>query len=85
MRRALLLAGWVLIGAATQAAEDIEPLEADFLEYLANLEADEDNWTLLGEPDREPVSKEIENEQPAKKAAARKASNEAAKPAAEER
>lgn len=85
MRSALLLAGWMLVGAATQAADEIEPLDAAFLEYLANLEADDDNWTLLDDPDSEPASKDPENEQPAEKPAARKSSKEAAKPAVEER
>ncbi len=34
----VLLMGWMLLGAVTQAADEIEPLDADFLEYLANME-----------------------------------------------
>ena len=86
MRRALLLAAWMLFGTGTPAADEIEPLDADFLEYLANLEADDDNWTLLDDdPDREPASNDSETEQPAEKPAARKSNKEAAKPAVEER
>lgn len=86
MRKALLLSGWMLIGAAAWAADEIEPLDADFLEYLANLEADDDNWTLLDDGmDREPASNHSETEQPAERPAARKSSKEAAKPAVEER
>lgn len=85
MRRALFLAGWMLIGAGTRAADEIEPLEADFLDYLANLEADEDNWTLLDDPDRKPASEDSEDGPSAKKPAPRNASEEAAKPAVEER
>ncbi len=29
------------------AAEDPEQLDAEFLEYLANLEGDDDDWTLV--------------------------------------
>lgn len=79
------MAGWMLSGAGAHAADEIEPLDADFLEYLANLEADDDNWTLLDDPDREPASKDSENEPPAEQPAARKSSKEAAKPAVEER
>lgn len=85
MRRGLLLAGWMLIGAAAPAADEFEPLDADFLEYLANLEADDDNWTLLDDPDRQPASRDSENEPPAEKPAARKSNEEAAKPAVKER
>ncbi|WP_129641216.1 hypothetical protein [Peristeroidobacter agariperforans] len=83
MRTALLLAVSMLTGMLTHAADEIEPLDADFLDYLANLEADDDNWTLLDDPDREPASQDSEKE-PAKPAA-RKANKEAAKPAVEER
>lgn len=31
------------------AAEEIEPLPVDFLEYLANLESDDEDWTLFAE------------------------------------
>ncbi|WP_161810567.1 hypothetical protein [Steroidobacter agaridevorans] len=85
MSRVLLFAGWMLIGASAHAADEIESLDADFLEYLANLEADDDNWTLLDDPDREPASEDPEHEQSAKKPAARKSSKEAARPAVEER
>ena len=85
MNRPLVVAGWMLIGASALAAGEIEPLDADFLEYLANLEADDDNWTLLDDPDRDSASEDAENEQSAEKPTARKSSEEAAKPAVEER
>jgi hypothetical protein len=75
----------MLIGAGTHASDEIESLDADFLDYLANLEADEDNWTLLDDPDPEPASKKSEEDASAEKSAARKSSEEAAKPAVEER
>lgn len=42
MRQALFLAGWMLAGAATLAADENEPLDGDFLEYLANIEGNDD-------------------------------------------
>lgn len=74
----------MLFGTASHAADEIEPLDADFLEYLANMESDDDNWTLLDNPDQQPASQDSESE-PADPPAARKASKEAAKPAVEER
>lgn len=84
MSRALLLAGWMLLGTAVHAADDIEPLDADFLDYLANMESDDDNWTVL-DPGRNDAGKASDSEPPAKQPAARKATKEAAKPAVEER
>jgi hypothetical protein len=75
--RVLLLAGWMLFGVVARAADKIEPLDADFLEYLANMESDDDNWTLLDDPDHKP--------KPVRKPVTREANKEAAKPAAEER
>jgi len=84
MKRALFMAGWMLTGVALQAAEEIEPLDADFLEYLANMEDEEDNWTLIEEARGKPAAAS-ESAQSATRAEARKASKEAAKPAVEER
>jgi hypothetical protein len=85
VKKALLLAGWMLSGAALQAADEIEPLDADFLDYLANMESDDDNWTLLDDAGSKPANKDSENEDRSKQPEPRKASKEAAKPAVEER
>jgi hypothetical protein len=71
----------MLLGAITQAADEIEPLDGDFLEYLANMEDEDDDWTLLEEPPR----KTADGEQSSKQPEARKTNKEAAKPAVEER
>jgi hypothetical protein len=42
---ALLLGLWTLVGRA----EDIEPLDADFLEYLAALEGADGDWTEVSD------------------------------------
>lgn len=80
MTRVLFLVAWMLLGAVTQAADEIEPLDADFLEYLANMEDEDDDWTLLEDSPRKPA----EGEQ-AKTAEKPKPSKEAAKPAVDER
>jgi len=79
MNRVLLLVSWMLLGAVTQAADEIEPLDGDFLEYLANMEDEDDDWTLLEEAPRKAATPS-EGEQ-----AAKKPSKEAAKPAVDER
>ncbi|WP_129776246.1 hypothetical protein [Peristeroidobacter soli] len=76
----LFLVSWMLVGAMSRAADEIEPLDADFLEYLANMEDEDDDWTLLEDAPR----KTADGEQ-AKKAETRKPSKEAAKPAVDER
>lgn len=79
MNRVLLLVSWMLLAAMTQAADEIEPLDGDFLEYLANMEDEDDDWTLLEEaPRRAATTSEAEQ-------AAKKPSKEAAKPAVDER
>jgi hypothetical protein len=80
MSRVLFLVGWMLLGAVTQAADEIEPLDGDFLEYLANMEDEDDDWTLLEGAPRNPA----EGEQ-AKQDETRKPSKEAAKRAEDER
>ncbi len=47
----------MLFGVAARAADEIEPLDADFLEYLANMEAMTTDWTLLDDPDRKPEAR----------------------------
>jgi hypothetical protein len=69
----------MLLAAVTQAADEIEPLDGDFLEYLANMEDEDDDWTLLEDAPRKaatPSKDEQSSQQPDK---------EAAKPAVEKR
>ena len=41
--------------ALASRAEDIEPLDADFLEYLASLESEDGDWTdVADEPPPQP-------------------------------
>ena len=40
---------FLLASMAASAAEEAEQLDADFLEYLANLEGDDNDWTLVAE------------------------------------
>jgi hypothetical protein len=49
LRSALTLA---MLGVATGvcAADELESLDADFLAYLAELEGDEDDWTIVEPP-----------------------------------
>ena len=48
--------GWALfvvtcaIALSVRAADEIESLDADFLAYLADLESDEDDWTIVETP-----------------------------------
>lgn len=84
MKRALLLVGWMLLGAVTQAADEIEPLDGDFLEYLANMEDEDDDWTLLESTPRKAATT-TDGEQSTNPPEASKPSKEAAKPAVKER
>lgn len=45
----------VLLSAVASAAEESEQLDADFLEYLAHLEGDDDDWTLVVRPEEAPA------------------------------
>lgn len=87
MRGALILAGLIAAGSVRAAEAEIEPLDADFLEYLANMEGDDADWTLLAEAGAGRKSKaEADGEAPPEaKAKSRKPSQEATKPAGEER
>jgi hypothetical protein len=83
MRGALILAGLMVASTLARSAEpETEPLDAAFLEYLANLEGDDDDWTLLADS-KSPSAADSQSSSEAPKA--RKPSDEAAKPAAEER
>jgi hypothetical protein len=53
-RRILPLLLWSIAWTAT-AAEELESLDEDFLSYLAELENDEDDWTIV-EPASAPTS-----------------------------
>jgi hypothetical protein len=50
-----MVRGWayvlVFLSVAAPAAEKTEQLDAEFLEYLANLEGDDDDWTLIAQAD----------------------------------
>lgn len=60
------------------AAEKLPPLDAEFLEYLANFDSDEEDWTLFA--DEEPATEPPPAKEPAAKADASK-TEAAAKPA----
>ena len=66
-----MVRGWsacilVLLSAVAVAAEEEEQLDADFLEYLANLEGDDDDWTLVAQAEevRKPPRKDAESKTP---------------------
>lgn len=73
----------VLWSAVAPAAEEVEQLDAEFLEYLAHLEGDDDDWTLVAQPDEAQAppatdSKKAESKTP-------KPSKQADPPAVDER
>ena len=79
--RALSACVCVLLSAVAPAAEDSsEQLDAEFLEYLANLEGDDDDWTLVAEAEetRSPPRRETDSQAP-------KPSKQADSPAVDER
>ena len=80
MLRGLSAGVLVLLSAIAPAAEESEQLDADFLEYLAHLEGDDDDWTLVAQPEETPAP-------PPKKAESKTAqpSKQADKPAVDER
>ena len=54
-----MIRGWpacvlVLLSAVAPAAEEVQ-LDAEFLEYLANLEGDDDDWTLVAQAEDAPA------------------------------
>lgn len=70
MIRCLSACVLALLSATAFAAEEVEQLDAEFLEYLAHLEGDEDDWTLVAQADEaqpEP-RKDADGKQPAKPA-----------------
>ena len=72
----------MLLSAMASAAEESEQLDAEFLEYLAHLEGDDDDWTLVAPPEeaKNPPRKEQEAESKAPKP-----SKQADRPAVDER
>jgi hypothetical protein len=72
MIRGLSACVFALLSTTALAAEEAEQLDGDFLEYLAHLEGDDDDWTLVaqGEEAQPKPSKDAESkpEQPSKQA-----------------
>jgi hypothetical protein len=71
----------LLLSAAVESAEESEPLDAEFLEYLAQLEGDDDDWTLVvaAEESPAPPGKDLDSKAP------KKTSKQEDRPAADER
>ena len=80
MGRGLSAGVLVLLSAIAPAAEEAEQLDAEFLEYLAHLEGDDDDWTLVADPQeaQTPLPEKAESQTP-------KASKQADPPAVDER
>ena len=80
MIRGLPACVFALLSATAFAAEEAEQLDGDFLEYLAHLEGDDDDWTLVAQREEPPPK-------PAKDAQskAEQPSKQADKPAVDER
>jgi hypothetical protein len=77
---ACVLALLSAIALAAEKEKEAEQLDGDFLEYLAHLEGDEDDWTLVAEAEeaKSPPRKEPESQPP-------KTSKQADEPAVDER
>jgi hypothetical protein len=86
MFRGLSAGVLVLLSALAPAAEESEQLDADFLEYLAHMEGDDDDWTLVAQPEERPAApaKEADSKTPARSKAP-KPSKQADPPAVDER
>lgn len=75
MLRPAVLGFLLTLSLPLPAADEIEPLDADFLDYLANMEREDDDWTLLADAeDRQPAATdkaatEVKAPKPAKEAA----------------
>jgi hypothetical protein len=69
----------LLLSLTALAADPIEPLDGDFLDYLANMEGDDDDWTLLADVEEAPTAPREAGDDPGK------TSKEAAQPAVEKR
>jgi hypothetical protein len=70
----LLIVPGLSVPGGLHAAEKLEPIDAEFLEYLADLEGLEEDWTLFErkEPAKAKPAKPKPTEEPAKKRAADK-------------
>jgi len=79
MRRPVSLSVLLLLSLTAPAADQIEPLDGDFLDYLANLEGDDDDWTLLADAEEARTAPRKADDDPGK------TSKEAADPAVEKR
>jgi hypothetical protein len=79
-KRRLALLSLMLCSLAARADEKIEPIDAEFLEYLAELEGAEDDWTLV---EREAPRKQTAAAKPP--AATPKPTSKTATPAPDER
>jgi hypothetical protein len=62
------------------AAEKLPPLDAEFLEYLANFGSDEEDWALFVDDEEKPATEPPAAKEPAAKRDASK-TEDAAKPA----
>ena len=86
MPRQLILAFLLLAAPRCFGAEEIEPLDAEFLEYLSQLENDQDDWTLIADAESATdATSKAAARRAARKAARQAQQQEAAKPAADER
>ncbi|HEY0683528.1 MAG TPA: hypothetical protein VGD45_14430 [Steroidobacter sp.] len=75
-----VMLAWAVAGGAV--ADEIEPLDGAFLEYLANLEAEDGDWTLVAPPEADEAEPtENSKDKPAGKAPTK----QTAKPAVEDR
>ena len=81
MIRPVFMTLLLLAAANGRATDEIEPLDAAFLDYLANMEGDDDDWTLLADA----AQKQAPPREATPKPPPATNSKEAAKPAADER
>jgi hypothetical protein len=80
MIRELSACVFVLLGAAALGADETEQLDADFLEYLAHLEGDDDDWTLVAQSEQPQSQSDEDTDRKAEKAP-----KQADRPAVDER
>jgi len=65
MKRVVLAVAFMAASAQSFAADDAESLDEDFLAYLAELESEQDDWTIVDAPATPPKK----SAEPAKRAA----------------
>jgi hypothetical protein len=68
----LTLLGFLWASSAARAEEKIEPVDAEFLEYLAELEGAEEDWTLFERETRSETEREARTTKPPPKPSASK-------------